>query len=167
MSEGLSSDRFALGQDPIDFGDIPAQVNTLLQAGVVAYRTSKSTAEARFREALALAPDTLPVYYCLYKIHTYQGDLDRALAVAHAGLDEATSQAGWPRDFETWPVSAATGPSDAARFALYTLKALAFIHLKRGEIEVSRGILRRLEAVDPDGHVGWHVIRDLLTGLSS
>lgn len=167
MPQSIPPEPFMLAPDSIDFGDIPAHVNALLQQGVVSYRSSKPAAEARFREALALAPDALPVYFCLYKIHTYRGDLDAALDIARAGLDRATSQAGWPRDVETWPASAATDPSDAGRFALYTLKALAFIHMKRGELEVSRRILQRLETIDPEGRVGWHVVRDLLLGLSS
>jgi hypothetical protein len=82
-------------EDGIDFGELPAAVNELLQRGVVAYRGSATEAEARFREALELAPRALPVYFCLYKIHTYQGNLDAALAAATQGLAEAAGQAGW------------------------------------------------------------------------
>ena len=102
-------------EDPIDFGDIPPEVNELLQRGVVAYRTSKHEAEARFREALTLAPQVLPVYFCLYKIHTYQGELDAALDVAQAAIDEAAVQAGWPASFDEWP-ALGKGAEDAARF---------------------------------------------------
>jgi tetratricopeptide (TPR) repeat protein len=150
----------------IDFGELPGPVNDLLQEGVVAYRRSPSEAEARFRLALELAPQALPVYFCLYKIHTYQGNLDAALTAARAGLGTAAAQAGWPADFRAWP-RVDLGTNDASRFALYTLKALAFIRLKRGELPDALEALARLEELDPQGHVGWPVIRDLARGLTS
>jgi tetratricopeptide (TPR) repeat protein len=163
-----SNKELALGsqlEDGIDFGELPAEVDELLQQGVVAYRRSAFEAEARFRQALDLAPRALPVYFCLYKIHTYQGNLDAALAAATQGLLEAASQAGWALDFHTWPL-ADLGANDAARFALYTLKALAFIRLKRDELPEAREALDRLEVLDPSGRVGWPVVRELLRGLT-
>ena len=153
-------------EDGIDFGELPPDVNELLQQGVVAYRRSPTEAEARFRLALELAPQALPVYFCLYKIHTYQGNLEAALAAASDGLGTAAAQAGWPPDFRAWP-QAEVDRDDASRFALYTLKAMAFIRLKRGELAEARQVLERLEVLDPSGHVGWPVIRDLLRGLTS
>jgi tetratricopeptide (TPR) repeat protein len=72
--------------DTINFGDIPDAINDLLQEGVAAYRRDKKRADELFRKALAAAPTELPVYYCLYKIHTYRGNLDDALAMAESGL---------------------------------------------------------------------------------
>jgi len=166
---GSTNSELGLGSrldDGIDFGELPAEVNELLQQGVVAYRSSPNEAEARFRQALDLAPRVLPVYFCLYKIHTYRGNLDAALAAAGQGLREAASQAGWPADYRDWPRSD-VGANDAARFALYTLKALAFIHLKRSELPEARSALDRLEVLDPEGRVGWPVISELLRGLTS
>src|ERR1019366_6171475 len=148
----------------IDFGELPERVDELLQRGVSAYRHDKIEADSLFHQALALAPGELPTYYCLYKIHTYQGNLDRALAIAQAGLGESARQAGWSADYRTWePVPAAlTGPG---RFALYTLKALAFIRLRRGEPEEAGVLLHELSRLDPAGCVGWPVIADLAKGL--
>lgn len=138
----------------------------MLQQGVVAYRRSPLEAEARFRQALDIAPRALPVYFCLYKIHTYQGNLESALVAAVAGLEEAASQAGWPAAFDQWPLSNHEDDG-AARFALYTLKALAFIRMKRGELREAGRILKRLALLDPKGRVGWPVVSDLLKGVSS
>lgn len=153
-------------EDVIDFGELPPEVDELLQRGVVAYRRSPTEAEALFRQALELAPRALPVYFCLYKIHTYQGNLDAALAAVDEGLREAARQAGWDADFRTWPRTD-PGVDDAARFGLYTLKAAAFIRLKRGDLTEAQLALGRLEVLDPEGRVGWHVIRDLFEGLTS
>jgi tetratricopeptide (TPR) repeat protein len=144
----------------IDFGDVPENVNDLLQRGVAAYRYDRSEADSLFRQALALAPQQLPIYFCLYKIHTYQGNLDQALAAAEGGLKEAAGQAGWCAEFRAWqPVP--EGHSGPKRFALNTLKALAFIRLRRGEQEEVHQILTELARLDPNGSVGWPVIASL------
>ena len=52
----------------INFGDLPDEVNALLQQGVAAYRHDHALADRLFCQALAAAPEQLPVYFCLYKI---------------------------------------------------------------------------------------------------
>jgi hypothetical protein len=69
-------------RETIDFGDLPDDIDDLLQQGVAAYRHDRPQAERLFRQALAAAPTELPIYFCLYKIHTYQGRLDEAQAAA-------------------------------------------------------------------------------------
>lgn len=87
----------------INFGDLPESVNELLQDGVFAYRSDRAHADRLFRLALACDPAALPTYLCLYKIHTYQGNLGEARAMAEAGLAEAARQAGWPAHWDDWP----------------------------------------------------------------
>lgn len=150
--------------DEINFGDIPETTNAILQQGVVAYQRDHHRADAFFRQALQSAPAVLPVYYCLYKIHTYQGNLDAALAAAQDGLTEAARQAGLPGDWRAWPAPA-SAPAGAGRFALYTLKALAFIHLRRNEPGLALEKLQSLQRLDPAGLVGWPVIADLANAV--
>jgi len=85
--------------DGINFGDLPDEIDRLLQQGVTAYRRDPVRAEALFLEALAAAPTQLPIYFCLYKIHTYRGRLDEAMAAAEAGLAQAAAQAGLSGDW--------------------------------------------------------------------
>ena len=156
---------FAKEPDAINFGDLPPRINALLQKGVAAYRTDLASADALFREALELAPEELPTYFCLYKIHTYQGNLDEARRIAEIGLVESARQAGLPQDWRLW--SPRPGLLDgAARFALYTLKALAFIDLRRDEKTESLSMLERLAELDPTGAVGWPVVADLAAGVA-
>jgi tetratricopeptide (TPR) repeat protein len=151
--------------DAINFGDLPERINDLLQQGVAAYRNDHARADRLFRQALAAAPTELPVYFCLYKIHTYQGNLEEAQAAAESGLKEAARQAGWDTDWRAWTPQAPL-PDGAGRFALYTLKALAFIHLKQGNTEQSHKILDALRILDPTGAVGWTVVAALADGVS-
>lgn len=150
--------------DIINFGELPEAINTLLQQGVAAYRHDRAGADALFRQALAAAPQQLPTYFCLYKIHTYQGNLDDAQAAAESGLREAASQAGWDADWRKWQPQAVL-PDGAGRFALYTLKALAFIHLRQDRRLEAREILARLRQLDPTGAVGWPVVAALEQGM--
>ena len=149
----------------VDFGALPGVVDTLLQQGVVAYRSDRLRADRLFRQALDLAPEALAAYFCLYKIHTSMGNLETARIAALDGMREAARQAGWPADPKLWPKgeSQAEGP---ARFALYTLKALSFIELKRGARSAADALLQVLARVDPTGSVGWPVVASLAEGAA-
>jgi hypothetical protein len=97
--------------------------------------------------------------------HTYQGNLDMAVAAAEDGLGVAARQAGWSTNWRDWSVQSVI-PDGAGRFALYTLKALAFIHLRRSERAQALEILDALRELDPAGVVGWPVVAALAEGTS-
>ncbi len=151
-------------RDAINFGDLPEEIDALLQQGVAAYRQDRARADELFRQALAAAPTQLPIYFCLYKTHAYRGNLDEAQTAAEGGLREAASQAGWDQDWRQWRPEAVL-PEGAGRFALYTLKALAFIHLRLDDLPQARRMLEALGRLDPAGAVGWPVVAALAEGL--
>lgn len=157
-----------LEEDLIDFGPLSEEVNAILQQGVLAYFEDRPAADALFRRALGMAPDQLPVYFCLYKIHTYQRNLDAALDAAHGGLAEAARQCGLSPDWRSWtPDMLDWTGIPAARFALYTLKALAFIRLRRKENDLADEALTHLKRLDPDDLVGGAVVRDIAAGVAA
>lgn len=151
--------------ESINFGDLPEEIDALLQRGVAAYRHDPAKADSLFRQALDAAPAELPIYFCLYKIHTYRGNLAEAQAIAERGLRESASQAGWDADWREWRPRFPT-PEGAGRFALYTLKALAFIHLRKNEQPEARALLGCLSKLDPSGAVGWPVVAALADGIA-
>lgn len=152
--------------DLIDFGEVLPEVNEILQRGVSLYRHDPAGADLAFREALALRPDALPTYLCLYKIHTYQGNLDEALAIAQAGLAEAARQAGLDPDWTTWkPGQISADVNGPGHFGLYTLKALAFIHLRRDEGAKSQRCLEKIAELGAMETVGGTVIAALAAGV--
>ncbi|MGE4482777.1 hypothetical protein [Acidocella sp.] len=150
----------------IDFGHLTDEVDALLQAGVLAHRRDKGAADALFRKALEIDPSALPTYFCLYKIHTYSGRLEQARIMAEAGLAEAARQARWAPDWRLWR-SVRTGPADPGRFALYTLKALAFIALRDGRHDDATAMLQALRGLDPQGEIGWPVVAALAEGCTA
>ena len=155
-------------EERIEFGIMPAAVDEILQHSVSLYRHDREAADAGFQKAIALDPTVLPTYLCLYKTYTYQGRLDDAHRVALAGLKEAARQAGWHSDWQLWTRDA-VGDADSqpARFCLYTLKALSFIHLKRKEVAASRHILAKLEELGHLEEVGGTVVGDLADALDA
>ena len=163
-SDGRPTGALAGNDDLVDFGEVPPGVNEILQEGVALHRTDRAAADRAFREALALDPRALATWFCLYKIHTYSGDLDAALAAAEGGLREAARQANLAPDWRLWHPAEISldGPG---RFALYTLKALAFIHLRRDERPEAAAVLSRLAVLDPTDAVGASVVAAIAEGL--
>lgn len=154
----MSSSVFSEG---IDFGELPPQVDALLQKGVLTHRQDRVAAESLFWQAHALDRTALPPYLCLYKVLAYQYKMEQARAIAQAGLEEAARQAGWGVDWQLWqPVR--TNHAGPERFALYTLKALAFIALRDNRLADAQAMLVALGRLDPEGAVGWPVIATML-----
>jgi FeS assembly SUF system protein len=152
-------------REAINFGDLPEDIDALLQQGVAAYRHDRALADQLFRQALAAAPTQLPTYFCLYKIHTYQGRLEEAQIAAEHGLKEAAAQAGWDTDWRQWQPEPVV-PDGPGRFALYTQKALAFIHLRQDDLRQANQLLDALRRLDPTGAVGWQVVAALADGVT-
>jgi len=167
MSESQTPIKLRVPDDLINFGEVPPEVNEILQRGVALYRHDSEGADKAFREALMLDPEALPTYLCLYKIHTYQGNLDEALAIALAGLGEAARQAGLDPDWRLWKTEQISSDVNSpGHFALYTLKALAFIHLRRDESAVSQTYLAKLAELGAMEKVGGSVIAALAAGVN-
>ncbi len=73
---------------------------------------------------------------------------------------------GWPPGWHDWPCPEGA-PDEPARFALYTLKALAFIALRDGRRGDAMEKLAHLARLDPRGAVGWPVIEALAAGVAA
>ncbi|MEO8118954.1 MAG: hypothetical protein ABI606_06495, partial [Rhodoferax sp.] len=67
----------------------------------VARNAPPAQVQAALWTAVATAPDQLPVYYLLYKMHAGRGELDLALQAARKGLDAAAQAAQLSPDWQT------------------------------------------------------------------
>ncbi|MGZ0076669.1 hypothetical protein JWZ98_04380 [Methylomonas sp. EFPC1] len=144
--------------------DVPEEVNKLLQMAVAASHADKPLAEKYFRQAQALDATCLQTYFALYKFYFYQGRLLEAELEVMAALNEAARQGGFPADYRQlgrelaqWDMYA----SEVALFYLYSLKALAFIKLRRQLDAEAQSILVLMRALDPEDRSGASVIMDL------
>ncbi len=141
-------------------GEVSPAVQHLIDMARNAPR--KQAAAALWTAALS-SPQSLPVYYLLYKLHAGLGELDEALQAARQGLAAAAQAAALAPDWRAVQAGDADfstpGP---AHFWLFTLKALAFIHLRCGERDVTQELVAQLQRLDPADHLGASVVQALL-----
>jgi len=153
-------------QDGVLFAaDMPPEIDSVLQEAVVFYEDTER-AEATLKKAFNMARGRLEVYVALYKFYFYKNRIDDAEAVALDALKEAARQGGFSSDWSILTqVSTQWAPvPDAQRFFLYTLKALAFVNLRKGNNVMADALLNKLLELDPKDQVGGSVIRDLALG---
>ena len=79
-------------------------------------------------------------------------------------MREAAHQAGWDADWRQWQPNPVI-PDGPGRFALYTLKALAFIHLRKDDRHQANQMLAALRRLDSAGTIGWPVVAALAEGV--
>ena len=148
-------------------GEAPAEVASLLEQAMYSYADGPQ-AEGLLWQAQRRAPDALPVYFSLYKFYFYKCNLEQAEMAARMALIEAARQGGFDADWQKLDAAAADWADHASpgHFYLFSLKALAFIRLRRGDAAESRAILAKLEDLDPGDSVGASVIRSIHEGAS-
>lgn len=147
------------------FGDVPEHIDERLQAAVKA-REIPAACEALLWEAHRMGPRVLPVFYALYKFYFNRKQLDEAERVALIGLDAAAREGGFPSDWRRLAADSTDWTKEGAqRFFLFTMKALAFINLRRDRADEALAILDKLTEIDPQDQVGYGVIASLARGL--
>jgi tetratricopeptide (TPR) repeat protein len=157
----------SLRQDGVLFAaDMPPEIDAILQEAVVLYEDTERAEEA-LKKAFDMAKGRLEVYVALYKFYFYKNRIDDAEAVALDSLKEAAQQGGFSSDWSVLTAESTqwTPAPDAQRFYLYTLKALAFVNLRKGNNARAEALLDKLLELDPKDQVGGSVIRDLALGM--
>jgi len=126
-------------------------------------------AETLLWQAQREAPESLPVYFSLYKFYFYKGNLEQAEVAARMALLAAAVKGGFNADWRSLQVDSADWRdyAAAAHFYLFSLKALAFIRLRLGDTAESSAILSKMLELDPDDSVGASVIRSISSSVSS
>lgn len=160
---GADLDRPAFG------GAVRGAVRESLENAAACYGKDPDAAARWLDRAAAADPDALAIYFARYKLHFYQNHLAEAEAAARAGLAAAAAQGGFAADWRelgraSAPWAPAAGPQ---RFYLFSLKALAFIRLRRGAAPESGALLAKLAELDPGDQVGAEVIRALHRGVAA
>ena len=158
-------------EESVSFGrGLPEPAERRLQEAVSLRVSHPDKAEALLLEARARAGHCLPTHFALYKFYANRKDLAKAEVAAHAALDEAARQGGFTPDWRALPPALAGGAlysSEPAVFYLFSLKALAFISLRRTKLQQSAEILDALTVLDPEDRVGASVTRSLLESVAA
>lgn len=149
-------------------GEAPPAVQEKLSAASAAFGSAE-IAEAALRDAYALDPDCLPVYYLRYKFYFRHKRLEEAAQVAEQALAVAARLAGIPADWRELRIDSCDWSRiDAPQhFYLFSLKALSFIRLRLGRAEETREMLAKLGEIDPKDSVGACVIRQYAAGAAA
>lgn len=144
-------------------GEVPPQVKHLVEEARNA--ATPERALALLWTAQVCAPDCPSLYYLLYKFHARHADFEQAELAALKGLEVAADQAHLPDDWRVVTPDMADFQSPGpARFWVFTLKALAFIRLRRKDPDSARAYLDKVNELDPVGGTGAGVIEALLEG---
>ena len=144
-------------------GEVPPQVKDLVEQARNAETPERAL--ALLWTAQVCAPECPSLYYLLYKFHARHADFEQAELAALKGLDIAAEQAHLPDDWRLVTSSMADFLSPGpARFWLFTLKALAFIRLRRKDPESATAYLAKVNELDPQGGTGAGVIESLIQG---
>ncbi|MBD3811269.1 MAG: hypothetical protein IE917_03480 [Betaproteobacteria bacterium] len=146
-----------------DIDTLPEEAMALLQRGMALYRADPAGAELLFGIARSQAPASLPLYRALVKFYNRECAFDAAYDMAALGIQEAARLGQLPDDWRDWTLDMLNGK--AASFALLTLKAMAFIELRRGNTPASVAILERLKQLDPSDGIGSSVVASLAAGI--
>ena len=120
-------------------------------------------AERLLLEAGAKMPEWLEIKVALYKMYAYSNRLDESLALIDEVLREAALQGGFCDDWRKLEKDSAEwgNARGAVRFYLYSLKALGFVLLRKGEVMMAYEALQKLCELDPGDQVGGGVVYEM------
>jgi hypothetical protein len=95
--------------------------------------------------------------------------LEDAERVARLALEMCAQVGGFAANWTDLTASSAdwTKFSGAERVYLYTLKALVFIRLRRGDLAEAQLLLDKLRELDPQDLVGSSVLASVAAGLAT
>lgn len=145
---------------------VPPEVGSLLEAAMGSYHDT-AKAEALLLKARSEAPESLAVYFSIYKFYFYKGQLAAAEAAVRAALATAARLGGFPDDYPRLTPQTIDWHSHESpqHFYLFSLKALAFIRLRQGDTAACEAILAKLGELDSADTVGGSVIGALAAGI--
>jgi len=149
----------AFAQTAIGGGLAPEVDALIVEAGRL--REQPEQALDLLLRARAAAPRHPVPLIALYRFHFYGHRLLQARAVGEDALAIARTALG--PDFGDQPLDRDATRYDAAvRFYLFTLKGLAYLNLRLGELDEARDLLRELRRLDPEDQVGGALLQQVL-----
>lgn len=141
-------------------GHLAPVVEALIaQAG--ALRDQPEKALPLLERARALAPKHPVPLIAIYRFHFYGHALEQARAAGEDAL--AIARAALGPDFgDAVPDDDTTRGDAAVRFYLFTLKGLAYLNLRLGDLAEAKLMLGELRRLDPKDHLGGGLLSHVL-----
>jgi len=146
--------------DGVIGGGLSPQVEALItEAGQC--RDQPQHALPLLEQARAAAPRHPAPVIALYRYYFYSHQLNLAKGMGENALAIARTALG-PDFGDLPPGDEATQHNAAVRFYLFTLKGLAYLNMRLGDMDEARLMLGELRRLDPQDHVSgallWHVL---------
>ncbi|MBI5936574.1 MAG: hypothetical protein HY850_01870 [Betaproteobacteria bacterium] len=149
-----------------EFEGLPPALQDLVRQGMALHIADPAGGEFLFHYAISQAPEALPLYRVLYKFCNRRRSFDAAHDFAVKGLAVAARQAGLPEAWQVWnPAMVGNADFRLGSFLLLTMKAMAFIELRRGHNDEAERILDSLTSLDPGDGIGASVVAALAAGI--
>ena len=145
---------------PLDKGGVtPIELQRLINSDLHVLEDWQR-AEGLLLDACTQLPHRLEPHIALYKMYAYSNRLDDALEHIDHVLTQAAAQGVFAADWRSLAPDSADWPNAQGplRHYLYTLKALGFVLLRKGELEDAQAALNKLCALDPGDQVGGSVV---------
>jgi tetratricopeptide (TPR) repeat protein len=141
-------------------GGLSPQVYALIaQAGQL--RDQPQQALPLLEQARAAAPRHPAPLIALYRFYFYGHQLAQARSVGEDALAVARTALG-PNFGDVAPADELTRHDAAVRFYLFTLKGLAYLNMRLGDMDEARQMLNALRRLDPQDHVGGGLLLHVL-----
>jgi len=142
-------------------GGLSPMVSTLMtQAGLL--RHLPQEALTLLEQARAAAPRHPAPLIALYRFYFYGHQLTQARAVGEDALAIARTALGTTFGDEP-PTNEATQNDAAVRFYLFALKGLAYLNMRLDDMAEAHRMLKELQRLDPQDHVGGALLFHILT----
>ena len=141
-----------------------AGIKELIHAAADNY--AHGDAELPLLKAYFLAPDSLNVLVALNRFYYYQHRLEEALAATCKALVIIRSTISFPGDWRELEPSHIIDASAASltniRLYLFTLKAIGFLNMRLGNLELSQTIFEKLVDLDSKDRIGAKGLLELV-----
>lgn len=158
-SLGLDQAAAAFADAALGGGLSPEADALITQAGLLRHQPSQAL--ALLEKARAAAPRHPVPLIALYRFYFYGHQLEKARAAGVDALAIARTALG-PNFGDQPPSDDQTRHDAAVRFYLFTLKGLAYLNLRLGDLDEARLMLGELRRLDAQDHVGAALLGHVL-----
>jgi tetratricopeptide (TPR) repeat protein len=157
---------FEPGGPGTQYFDEPLDVRaaTLIEQAAQAYGSPE--AEAKLRQAEAIAPEHLGVLVALYRHYFYRHQHSAALAIAAQAMNVVARRLNfanvWAAVGAEDIARAVIGQAELTRFYLHALKGAGYLHLRLGAVDEGLKRLDHVAALDPKDRIGAKALADVV-----
>ena len=120
-------------------------------------------AEQLLLNARSSLPGRHEITVALYKMYAYSNRFDEALGLMNEVLCSSAVEGGFAIDWRSLDLDSAAwkDAQGVIRFYLYSMKAMGFVLLRKGEPKEAYQVLKKLQQLDPLDQVGGSVVLEM------